>query len=855
MDLRVETLGRFAVFLNGEMRPSILEQPVRAALLLFLTVDGDVARDQAEAVIWGDIPPDKARHTLNQTLYRLRRDMGEDWLLSKGDRLFVTSRVSVDAREFQEAVGAGSWERALALYRGPFLETWHPPGSSAFEHWADRHRLRLARLFREACRLGIADRTGVGDGRGALEVAERWVQADPSEDEAHHALIHLMATQGRRAEALERYEAFARLLAQDDLEPLDETQALAGAIRNSRPPYDGQKPLVPAPSESAPPADSHPPPREVRRLGRRTLLSLASVLALVVALVVVLPLRQAPTPSARPGRVLVVPLENRTGDPERDAVGWMAADWITQGLAETDFLEVVPAGEVLGGFQVRGFHGQDFADGTLRGLGAAGTDADHLSRSLAAAGENGAGTLVTGAYYDTGAGVELNVQVVEVATRRVVESVGPVRTSTPDVTEAVDILRQRVVVSFALRLDERLDGALAESARPPSYPAYLAFMEGVRKVGMGDWAGALPELIRAHAISPDFVAPLIFVGFAYIDGLGDYGKADSVARIVEASRASLPRYDRLRLDILQATIRGDVPAQYRAAREAAAITPGGTAHFLSAQKALQMNRPREALEILATFDPEREFARQWTPYWNVLTQAHHLLGEHSAELEAARHGQRLVPERVEMLAYEARALVALGRIPEVEQRLDEAASYRPSPLMTPGEAMLMTAQELLAHGHPEAAANAAARALAWWEVLPPEDRDRGRVRILRVRALTLRGEVEAAEAELAGLTTVRPDDPHYLGLLGALAARRGDTLSARRHAETLAALEQPYLLGQHTLARASIEALLGHSEEAVNLLRIAVAQGVWFGTPLHAHPDLQPLRGYSAFETFLEPKG
>lgn len=884
MDLRIQTLGRFAVFLDGLDLKPILDQPVRAALLLYLAVEGQGTRDGAEGVIWGDLSPERARHALNQTLYRLRRDLWEDWLSADGERLAVAPGVRVDAREFEEAVAEGAWERALLLYQGAFLEGWRLLGTPSFEHWTDRHRLHLSRLHREASRARIEMLRGAGDLDGALDVAAGWVRKDPFEDEAHHAHIQLLAAGGRRADALESYEAYVRLLARDGLEPLDDTKALVGAIRAGMAPLAGRapeshggsevdalrgdRPLEPGAlggdkavfhGESLPEGpgagagggsvgNSRGPGR-----GRRTAawgLAVTGVLVAAAALLFGFPRWEEIPPEWPATRVLVVPLENRTGDASLDPVGRLAADWITQGLAGTEFLQVVPSGELLAGFEVRGGGGKEGED--RPGGGAA---PDHLSRALAAASENGAGTLVTGAYYLSGSGVELHAQVMEVPGRRVLESVGPIRTASMDVMEAVDVLRQRVVVSIALLLDESLGGALAESAIPPSYSAYMAFIEGAQRLAIGDWGGSIPPFTRAHEISPDFVAPLIFAGFAHIAATRDYESADSLARIVEASRETLPRYDRLRLDILQAELRGDTPAGYRAALEAATITPGGTAHFNAASKALDLNRPLEALEILGTFDPDRDFARQWTPYWNVVTQALHLLGDHREELEAARRGRRMVPDRIETVAYEARALVGLGRTREVERLLEEMVGFRSSPLMNPGQAMLLASMELGAHGFPEDAESAAARALSWCNGVSEERRNSEEMRALRAWALYQKGDWEGVGTEASELLAAHPDDPDYLGLMGASAARRGDTAVALRHSEALAALRVPYLFGAHTLARCGIAALLGDRREAMELLRASVSEGLVFGTTLHAHPYLQPLRGYPPFEDFLQPRG
>ncbi|MCJ7626755.1 MAG: hypothetical protein MUO50_00060, partial [Longimicrobiales bacterium] len=307
MDIRIQTMGRFAVWLNDRELTQILEQPIRAALLVYLAVERDVTRDAAESVIWGDLPPGKARHALNQTLYRLRKDLGEDWLLAQGDLLTVTGGVRVDAREFETAVKAGAWEEGLEFYRGTFLDGWHLLGTSPFEHWTDRHRLRLSRLHREACRVGLSELKAAGRYSDGLKLARAWVQRDSMEDEAQHNLIELLARTGQRGEALEQYEMYANLLAEDELVPLDETRELVEGIRNGSAlagsPEAPSHPVASSHLESPAGSGSWKP----RRL-RRTLF-LASTLGLLTlsALLFVLSRRSAPELGLVANRVLVVP--------------------------------------------------------------------------------------------------------------------------------------------------------------------------------------------------------------------------------------------------------------------------------------------------------------------------------------------------------------------------------------------------------------------------------------------------------------------------------------------------------------------------------------------------------------------
>ena len=96
----------------------------------------------------------------------------------------------------------------------------------------------------------------------------------------------------------------------------------------------------------------------------------------------------------------------------------------------------------------------------------------------------------------------------------------------------------------------------------------------------------------------------------------------------------------------------------------------------------------------------------------------------------------------------------------------------------------------------------------------------------------------------------------YQGVLGVLAARRGDRAEAQRIDQWLAGLSRPYLSGYPTYYRAQIAAVLGDSNRAVELLRDAIAQGAmdpW--DHLHSEPGLAALHGYPPFDEVLRPKG
>ena len=73
-----------------------------------------------------------------------------------------------------------------------------------------------------------------------------------------------------------------------------------------------------------------------------------------------------PTPRANLPRVVVGMFENRTGDARFDPLGFMAADWVTEGLQETGGVDVVPSSTALAA--ARFLQGRSGASDPVRAL-------------------------------------------------------------------------------------------------------------------------------------------------------------------------------------------------------------------------------------------------------------------------------------------------------------------------------------------------------------------------------------------------------------------------------------------------------------------------------------------------------
>lgn len=232
MRIQLITLGGLHVFGDAPELERLLSRRARAALLIYLTIERRVSREALTAMFWPESDGPRTRHALRQSLYHLRKtlDCG-DWIVARAHELIVCGDITADAVAFSDAVERGDAERAVRLYHGPFLDGVHLVDRSAWESWVDTRRTRYARQFRKACREVFERRMSAGDVAGAITVAECWLAPDPTDDEAQHRLIAALAAAGERADAIRQYEAYARLLALDGLEPLEGTRALVDQTR------------------------------------------------------------------------------------------------------------------------------------------------------------------------------------------------------------------------------------------------------------------------------------------------------------------------------------------------------------------------------------------------------------------------------------------------------------------------------------------------------------------------------------------------------------------------------------------------------------------------------------------------
>ncbi|HEY8850695.1 MAG TPA: BTAD domain-containing putative transcriptional regulator [Gemmatimonadaceae bacterium] len=237
--IALRTLGTLDLHsAEGRELHSLLAQPKRVALLAYLCVAqprGFHRRDTLLGLFWPDSNQEHARTSLRKSLHILRRAVGDDAILSRGDEeVAVDSRlVSCDALTFEASVKANRLEEALELYGGDLLAGFFIDEAPEFDRWLHSERTRLRASAARAAGTLSDQLEGAGNLAAAVTRARYALELADTDERALQKLIELQCRSGDRAGAIQTYETFARRLATEyQTEPSAETRSLIERIRS-----------------------------------------------------------------------------------------------------------------------------------------------------------------------------------------------------------------------------------------------------------------------------------------------------------------------------------------------------------------------------------------------------------------------------------------------------------------------------------------------------------------------------------------------------------------------------------------------------------------------------------------------
>lgn len=260
-ELRILLLGVPRLEVDGV--PCHLTLRKSVALLAYLALNpGEHSREYLGTLLWPEVPAARALHYVRNALWQLNRTPLAHFIAA--DRQVIGLRVdsaetrpmnpgvgdhslTIDARHLCNALEANDahghlgtetcvacvdpLERAVAAWRGDFLQGFSLRDSLAFDEW----QAQQAQLLRSAVTQALAILAHwYGEARDideAIAYARRWTELEPLHEPAHQALIRLYLQAGRRADAARQYEAFETQLDTElGVPPAPETRALLECI-------------------------------------------------------------------------------------------------------------------------------------------------------------------------------------------------------------------------------------------------------------------------------------------------------------------------------------------------------------------------------------------------------------------------------------------------------------------------------------------------------------------------------------------------------------------------------------------------------------------------------------------------
>ncbi|MDA0565171.1 OmpA family protein [Streptomonospora sp. S1-112] len=230
--VRLHVLGHVLLTADGE--PAVLRRRSAAEVAAYLTLHRDgVTLDRAIEDLWPQESPQRATRRFHDATSALRTalrphtaDDGSTAVLHHNGRYRLNPHaLSVDLWTLEDTLGAAEAEPGDSATQQRLLRTLTGFADFAAEEdylWAEHHRVRIRDRVRRAA-LSAAEHAAFDTASALLD---RAIAVDPTNDEAHCALIRRHLDNGDRDAATTAYRAYESALADIGASPDPEIRAL-----------------------------------------------------------------------------------------------------------------------------------------------------------------------------------------------------------------------------------------------------------------------------------------------------------------------------------------------------------------------------------------------------------------------------------------------------------------------------------------------------------------------------------------------------------------------------------------------------------------------------------------------------
>jgi DNA-binding SARP family transcriptional activator/Tfp pilus assembly protein PilF len=202
---RLELFGGAVVTTTAGPITGRAAQRHRVGLLALLSTTRRLYRnrDQLVGLLWPDADAERGRKLLSDSIYRINQALGDEAVTGAGDDVRLNRlQVASDVADFEAALEAREWRRAVELSAGPFLDGFFIPGAAQFDQWMETERAHYAREVAKAMEAVAVD---ARDGGRLAEAADWWQRLAalvPDDSRIAMELMRALELAGNRAGAL-----------------------------------------------------------------------------------------------------------------------------------------------------------------------------------------------------------------------------------------------------------------------------------------------------------------------------------------------------------------------------------------------------------------------------------------------------------------------------------------------------------------------------------------------------------------------------------------------------------------------------------------------------------------------------
>jgi DNA-binding SARP family transcriptional activator/TolB-like protein len=598
---RLKTLGQLG--LDGAPAPGEgpASRPRSLALLAILAAGEEgVPRDKLLLYLWPESNTQRARNSLHQTLYAIRRHLGQEAVLAGATNLQLNPRLfSTDLWDFEDALGRGAIEEAIDLYGGPFLDGFSLPDLPEFGRWVEEQRLRTARRFADALEVSATRALERGDHRLAVDRWQALQALEPLSSRPVLGLMQALVALGDRASALEHARAYETLInRQLDAAPDPAVTELVERLRarSSSPaviPPEAPEPAAPVPSVATAPNVSTTLTAKVRRL--------RAIIALLVAVDVIAiggvwyARRPIAHPPMSPDLLVVLPFKV-VGSPEVQYLDTGLVDLLTTNLEGAGRIRSVDTRALLGW------------------LGQHGAEVQSPPEAERVAARFGAGLYLLGTVVEGGGRIHLRASLYDRSRDDGPVASAAVQGEASDVFTIVDRLTGQLLAKGTQGPVERLSRVAATTTG--SIEALKQYLAGERELRGGRFALALESYQRALAMDSSFALAYYRLSIA-AEWLGQDSLSRDAAAAASRFGSRLSEHDRLLVEALAARREGRIGEAERLYRKVVDDHPDDVEAWFQLGQVLFHGNPlrgrsateaRAAFERVVALDPENHEA-------------------------------------------------------------------------------------------------------------------------------------------------------------------------------------------------------------------------------------------------------